>query len=435
MNALASTDFSGWIEPPADRLPQLEGDQRCDVAIVGGGYTGMAAALRLVEHGAHVALLEASFCGWGASSRNQGMLTPTIGGSPQVLATVYRRRAGELMRFADTAVHETERTIERLGIDCDYEPVGNLCVALSPGQLRMSERIARFLQRAGGEVEFVTRDEFGLPELFLGGIFEKAGGMMNPGKFARGLRDALKATSARVYEESPVEAIEPRADGVTLRTPRGVIRADRVLLATNAWTRELDAAPPRIVAPVWVTAVETEPLSDEQIEGLGWTSRAGMYTQHVILEGYRLTARKTINFTTRLVQAPRGGVTTRKPEQRVIDDLTRGFHDRFPTLRDVRPERAWGGWIAMTPSWLPVAGEASERVLYACGYNGHGLAQAPYIGSLIADRLAGHESSDDLNVVWRDRPRFMPAPLFTAPALKAGWAIDRATDRFIARRT
>ena len=103
--------------------------------------------------------------------------------------------------------------------------------------------------------------------------------------------------------------------------------------------------------------------------------------------------------------------------------------------RDVALRRAWGGWIAMTPSWLPVAGEAAANVFYAMGYNGHGVAQAPYLGTLVADRMAGDPAHDDLAVLWRTRPRFAPAPLFTAPALRLGWAIDRASDRVGGHRT
>ena len=93
----------------------------------------------------------------------------------------------------------------------------------------------------------------------------------------------------------------------------------------------------------------------------------------------------------------------------------------------------WGGWIAMTPSWLPVAGEASPGVSYAVGYNGHGLAQAPYVGSLIAQHLAGEGIPDDLAAIWRDRPRFLPSPLMSRPALRLGWVIDRAFDRVAGR--
>jgi glycine/D-amino acid oxidase-like deaminating enzyme len=425
--------FSGWIDAPDDLMPALDRDLDCDVAIVGGGYTGMAAALRLAERGADVVLLESAFCGWGASSRNAGHLTPTIAGDPQLLATVYRRRAAGLVHFADSAVHFTEGLIDRLGIECEYEPNGNVSAALSAGQLRRAERIARFLHEAGGEIEFVEGRDTGLPQSFLGGILERAGGILNPGKFARGLREALRNSNVRVFERTAVQAVEPHAARVAVRTTSGQARAERVVLATNAYTRDLPFTPRRIVAPLWVTLAETEPIEPERLAATGWVSRAGVYTQHVILESYRPTARGTVVFGSRLPQPPRGPLGAREPEPRVVADIVRGFHERFPSLRDVAPQRAWGGWIAMTPSWLPVAGEGTAGVFYAVGYNGHGLAQAPYLGTLVADRLAGDEPHDDLRVVWRERPRFSPAPLFSGPALRAGWAIDRISDRLSRR--
>jgi glycine/D-amino acid oxidase-like deaminating enzyme len=426
--------LSGWIDPPGDPAPALTDELECDVAIVGGGYTGMAAALRLAERDVDVILLESAFCGWGASSRNAGHLTPTIAGDPQLLATVYRRRASELVRFADAAVHFTERLMERLRIDCEYEANGNVSAALSAGQLRRAERIARMLSDSGAEVEFIEGRDSGLPHAFLGGILEQAGGILNPGKFARGLRGALRDSSARVFERTAVQAVEPRGAGVVVSAPGGRVRAERVLLATNAYTRDLAFSPRRIVAPLWVTLAETEPIEPARLEATGWVSRAGVYTQHVILESYRPTARGTVVFGSRLPQPPRGPLGAREPDPAVVADVARGFHERFPSLRDVAPQRAWGGWIAMTPSWLPVAGETTANVLYAVGYNGHGLAQAPYLGTLVADRLAGDEPHDDLRVVWRERPRFAPAPLFSGPALRAGWAIDRISDRLGRRR-
>ena len=430
---IESTTFSGWIDPPADPGPPLAEDLDCDVAVVGGGYTGMAAALRLAERGVDAVLLESAFCGWGASSRNAGHLTPTIAGDPQLLATVYRRRAAQLVRFADAAVHFTEGLIERLGIDCEYEPRGNVSVALTPGGARRAERIARLLADAGGEVEFVDGRSFGLPHAFPAGILERAGGVLNPGLFARGLRAALTASPARVYERTPVQALEPGGGRLALRTPGGRVRAGRVLLATNAYTRDLPFAPARAVVPLWVTMAETEPIDPERLAASGWTSGAGIYTQHVILESYRPTARGTIAFGSRRVQAPRGPLAARTPDPAAVADITRGFHERFPTLRDVGVERTWGGFIAMTPSWLPVAGQASPGFHYAVGYNGHGLAQAPYLGTLMADLLAGDQPHEHLRTVWRERPRFAPAPLFSGPAVAAGWAIDRLTDRLATR--
>lgn len=425
---------SGWAGPPGDRFPALAGELACDVAVVGGGYTGMAAALRLAERGADVALLETEHCGAGASSRNAGHLTPTIAGDPQLLATVYRRRAAELVRLADAAVHFTEGLIERLAIECEYEATGNVSAALSEGQLRRAERIARFLAGVGAEVEFVRGAELGLPDAFRGGVHERAGGVLNPGRLARGLRAALAPAGVKAFEGTPASAIEPAAGRLAVTAPAGRVRAERVLVATNAYSRDLRFAPRRAVTPLWITLAETEPLGAERLAASGWTSGAGIYTQHVILESYRPTARGTVVFGSRQAQPARGALGSRAPDEAVVADIARGFRDRFPGLRDAGVRRAWGGWIAMTGSWLPLAGEAEPGVLYMIGCNGHGVAQAPYLGTLVADVIAGDEPHDDLRAVWRRRPRFAPAPLFSAPALRAGWALDRLADRRLRRR-
>jgi glycine/D-amino acid oxidase-like deaminating enzyme len=420
---------TGWVDQPTGVAPALEGDLQCDVAVIGGGYVGMAAALRLAERGADVAVLESGFCGCGASSRNAGHLTNSVAGDPRLLNTLYPRRLPNLIRYADSAAHFTEGLIGRLEIDCEYEPTGNVMAAVSVAQLRRLRRNTRVLRRAGADAELVDGRDFGLPEAFPGGIFERLGGVLNPGKFALGLRDVLLRSSARVYEQTSVHAVEMDSAGVVVSAPGGRVRAERVLLATNAYSRDLDIAPRRMATPLWTSVVETGPIDPECLAATGWTSRAGIATPHTILENYRLTQRGTIVFGTRRLRPAGKVLGTRTPDTAVVADLVRGFHERFPSLRDVTPQQAWGGWIAMTTSLLPIAGEATKNVFYAIGCNGHGLAQAPYLGTMLADRLVGDELHDDLRAVWRSRPRFAPAPAFSAPALRTMWAFDRISDR------
>lgn len=415
---------SGWVDRPTSLEPQVEGEVSCDVAVVGGGIGGMSATLRLAELGIDAVLIEADVCGWGASGRNAGFLSNHVGSTERILNRFYKDRVRGLMRASNAALEYTEGLIRDHDIDCHYEQSGVFVAAVTPLQLRSLRKHTK----PGGRTQVISAQEAGLPSTFLGGIHAQQGGVMNPGEFALGLRDVVKRSSARVFEQSPVDQIEDHGADVVITTARGRVRANRVILTSNAFMPDLSIAPKGIVKPVRVTAVETEPVSDDQLDEAGWTSRTPFITAHWIMESYRTTERGTISFTTRQAQMPRGPIGDRQPDQSVVADLVKGFQDRFPGLADVQPARAWGGWIAFTPSNLPMVGQVSPRVYYSIACNGHGLPKAPYQGRLLADHVAGRAMDDDLRVIWRTSTRFAPGvinPLF----LKAGWVTDRVLDR------
>jgi glycine/D-amino acid oxidase-like deaminating enzyme len=388
----------------------------------------MSTALRLAERGADVVLLEAAYCGAGASSRNAGQLGSVPGGDPQILRLMHPRRFEGMVRLAERAVDFTEKQLGSKGIDCHYEPTGNVAAAVTPGQLKIAKQKAAIFAGAGADVRYVEGADLGLPGAFPGGMLEPAGGVLDPGRFALGLRSALLGTTARVFEGSPVSSVEPTSVGVVVATSLGHVLADRVVLAANAWAKGFTIAPKRAAAPVFVTMVETAPVDGERLAATGWSSRSGIATQHQIMESYRLTRRNTIVTGVRQLQAARGRVAPRTPDQGIVGEIGSAFRSRFPSLRDVPIDRAWGGWIAMTPSWLPVVGEVHPRVSYLVACNGHGLAQAPYLGTLLADRLLGERSHEDLAAVWRERPRFTPALMFNGPVM-AMCRLDRWLDR------
>lgn len=420
---------TGWAAMPKTAEAPPIGETSCDVVVVGGGVGGMAAAIRLAETGADVVLLEARTLGWGASSRNAGYVTNSIAADPELLALLLKpERLRELYRFADRAVHFTEDTITRRNIDCHYQKAGIVIAAVSKGQLRRARRYSKIMVESGSSAEFVDGRAAGLPAAFLGGIREGIGGSLNPGEFVQGLRAATFGAGVRVYEHCPATKVDDIGHGVTVDVPTGRVCADRALLTTNAYSGGLGATPRRLASPLWTSLIETEPVAAERLDDIGWTSRAPMVTLHMIMENYRLTSSGTIVFGTRRVQTGRHPLPDRVPDRRVVDDLMRGFRRRFPELSDIEPCRAWGGWIAMTPSWLPVAGQASDNVLYSLACNGHGFAQAQYVGHLLADRIAGAACHDDLRAIWRQRQRFWPG-LVSGPTMYAAWLADRASDR------
>lgn len=420
----ASLSGHGWIERPADPAPAVAGDLTCEIAVVGGGLGGMAAALRLAELGHDVVLLESDVCGWGASSRNAGYVTGTVGSDPRILSRFYADRERGLYRFANNAVKFLEGIVADRGLDCDYEQTGVLTAAVTHAGLRK----LRASVKTGRRSAVGTAAELGVPPSFLGGIHVKVGGVLDPGKLSMGLREEVLASSARVFEQTLVRSVSDDGESVRIEVPYGTITAERVLLTTNAFTNDLAIAPRHLATPVWTTAVETEPVSPEELDAAGWTSRTPIVTAHFVMHSFRTTARQTIVHTTRNLQMDRRPRPDRLPTAAVAEDLTRGFRDHFPTLRHVAPARAWGGWIGMTPANIAVAGQVSPRVLYSLACNGHGLPQAPWVATMLADHLDGAQMSEDLEVLWRAEPRFAPG-IVNPFTIRLGWVADRVLDR------
>jgi glycine/D-amino acid oxidase-like deaminating enzyme len=177
-----------------------------------------------------------------------------------------------------------------------------------------------------------------------------------------------------------------------------------------------------------VTAVETGPVSEEQLDAAGWASRAPITTNHFVMQSFRTTARGTLVTTTRSLQSARRPRLDRMPDQSVVRDIMRGLHERFPTLKGVGATSAWGGWIGLTPSNMATVGQLTPHIAYSMACNGHGLPQAPYLGTLLADHLAGKGMHDDLSAVWRESQRFAPG-VVNPVTLRLGWLADRITDR------
>jgi glycine/D-amino acid oxidase-like deaminating enzyme len=394
---LPYTDLSPWIAPPEDPQPPLAGSRRADVAVIGAGYTGLSAALSLRAEGAAVTVLEQDFAGAGASGRNAGHLTPTIGKDlPTLLRWFGRERARALVRFADHAVEHTEDLIARLRIRCGYLPAGNVLAAVHPKQearLRAAAELARSL---GGHVRFLAAGEMrerALPGAFLCGVLEERGGTLDPGRYVRGLRRAALDAGVVLCEGSRVLACE---DGrpLRVRSAGGELRADHVVIATNAYPVDFFAGPGwrrRALVPLRVSLFETAPIDAERLAALGWSGREGIYTAHEILESYRLTARGTIVGGSKVVRYAWGGALPPGRDERAFRAIEAALRRRFPTLAGVPVACFWGGWIGLTPDFLPLLGSAGAgaNVHFGLAYAGHGVAQATLVGAMLADRVRG----------------------------------------------
>lgn len=421
---------------PADRpeAPQLRSGDETDVVVVGGGYAGLSAALALRELGHDVVLIEQHQIGYGASGRNAGHLTPVIGKDLPTLGKLYGLdRARALVALAEMAVAHVESLIARYDIDCGYEPVGNLLAAVHASQHTTVDRAAAAAERFGCAADLLDAAALaarGIPPTFTRALHLRRGGILDPARYVLGLAGAVADAGVQIFEHTPVRRI---VDGerLSVETPGGMVRANLVVLATNAWTPALGHLRHTIL-PVEVTLFRTAPLDEVARQGIDWRGREGIYTAHEMLESYRLTADQRIVGGAKRVRYGFGGRLL-GPSRRITDRILVAFGDRFPTLADVEITDVWTGPIAFALDFLPWVGRTGryDNVLYAAGWAGHGIALASYAGPMLVDLLHGGNGSGW--PLW-DR-RWLPLPpeplrWLTVHALTAGLGlVDARVDR------
>lgn len=435
-------EISPYVSAPADMQPSLQKDIHADVVIVGGGYTGLTTALALHERGVSSVILERDFCGFGASGRNAGHLTPTICKDlPTAVMLFGRETAANLARYADFCVESAEQLMKTYDIDCDYNQSGNIMSVVHPKQEKRLRKATEAAVELGVKMHFVEPGEMrerGMPKAFLCGSMEEAGGTLHTGKFVMGLRKAALDRGIGIYEQTSVEQIDAKQP-IRVMTKGGTVTADKMVMACNAYAAELKG-PGSGLAPLYITLFETAPLSQAQREAIGgWAGREGIYTAHESMESYRLTAQGTIIGGSKDVQyfydcAPHnhgGEADARKMS------VIRAFRERFPELKELPISHAWAGWCGFTLDFLPLVGRAPDNpnCFHAVGYNGHGVAQSTTMGGLMADMMLGKKNAWH-ELVFR-KPGFMPPKPLRYLGIKSLLGvvngIDRRLDRKIAR--
>jgi len=392
-------ESSPWIAGGVVRQPALAGAVKADVAIVGGGFTGLSTALSLKEAGVDVAIIERDHCGFGASGRNAGHLTPTIGKDfPTLVKYVGKERAVDYARFADRAVHYTEALIQRMGIECEYAPTGNIVTGLHPRHRKPMADGAELASRLGVGVAFLDEAEVrrrNLPSHVRFGVIEQSGGHLHPGKYVLALREAAIAAGVRIYEDSAVTRIADTSSPITVHTAGGSVTTEKLVIATNAYTPATLGRMKSKVFPVRVTLFRTAPLTPGQWDRIGWQGREALYTAHEAMENYRPQADGRISGGSKWVQYGYGSTLTTGHLPEVFAQWRKLFALRFPELPDVPIESFWGGWIGLTLDFLPLHGaNARGTVFHGLGYNGHGIAQATYAGPMLADQVLGRSNAE-----------------------------------------
>jgi glycine/D-amino acid oxidase-like deaminating enzyme len=382
-----------WAETaprPAD-FPLSDPPAETDVAIIGGGYTGLNAALELRKSGVDTTILEAEIIGWGASSRNGGMLTPGLKASLRsIVKMVGMEQARHFWQWSLDAIDHVERLITEEGIACDWQRGGFLALAYKPEHFANQQAHVQWMQREFGYTQYrlvppaELRAEIGTDSYFGGLQGDHAAGFQ-PAKYVIGLGCAAGRRGAKLVEHAPVTRIERHASGFTLHTPRGGTRARAVLLATNGYTTRLHPPARSGIFPVGSYIIVTEPLPADLQAELSPRGRMFYDTKH-FLNYFRLTP------DGRMLFGGRNKLTTNLDLHESARMLQARMLEVFPQLAGVPLTHTWHGKLGITFDLMPHAGKLNG-IHYAYGYGGHGASIASYLGREIGQVLAGTRPS------------------------------------------
>ncbi len=367
----------------------MAGAEKVDVGIVGAGFMGLAAALKLAAQGARVAVIEAADIGWGASGRNNGLIAPGLKRDPYEVRRLLGREAGNrLLELSGNAPNHLFELIAKYGIKCDAANNGWIQAAHSRFALSAMERRIKDWQDLGANVGMISEADVSTrlgTDYYSAAWLDPRGGALNPLAYVRGLARSADAAGVRIYTGTPMTELGRDSGRRQIRTPDGVLDCQNVLLCTNAYASDIKEVRATVI-PLRTAQVASEPLPQNKLATLLPRGEAASDT-HRLLTSFRITA------DNRLIMG--GASATAGNESRsLIRHLHLAASKRFPQLGAIRWQYAWSGYLAMTHNHLPVIQRHDQGLHSGIGCNGRGIAMATAIGRLLADLVSGSSEAD-----------------------------------------
>ncbi len=413
-------------DPLSLTLSPLTGDETCDVAIIGGGFTGLSAAIELAERGVDVRLLEAGPIGWGASGRNGGFAC--IGSHKLSYTTMIRRYGHDATKAFYHAMKDSVALVadnaSRHGIDVWKTMTGEITLAHLPNRIDEFREDQRFFRETFGEEnEVLTRvqlQERGLagPE-FHAGLLGPVGFGVHPLNYVRGLARAAHKAGAKLHPYSRMIRWEETGQGHRLTAASTTLKAKRVIVATNGYTPE-EVSPRHAgrIMPALSNIIVTRPLSDDELQAQGWTTERLAYDSRNLLHYFRLLPGKRFLF------GGRGGTnSSAAADQAYRTAITATFHRMFPAWKDADITHFWRGFVCLSRDLVPYIGALDDHksVWTALCYHGNGVAMGSWSGRAVARMLLNEKARDEAPAVITRRLARFPLPAFRPLYLKGAY--------------
>jgi glycine/D-amino acid oxidase-like deaminating enzyme len=393
--------------PVADNLPES-----ADVAVIGGGFTGLSAARTLAKSGASVVVLEGETIGWGASSRNGGMTGCGLKRGSQAIFRRYDEKYGHAFWQASLdAFGLVKEFVFTEGVDCDFSENGSICLAYKPSHFEDFKAEAEWNRRVlGHEMRLVSPSELNNEigsKAFFGGIIDEHGAGLHPAKFAFGVARVAAKYGATLVENAPVTRLEKSGGGFTVHTRRGRSRVREVIAATNGYTESLVPGLKSRVLPVGSYIIVTEPLSSDLQKEISPKGRM-MWDAKWFLNYFRLTP------DGRMLWGGRNNLSTDLDLAESAKILRGQMLRAFPQVAGVPVTHSWSGKLGLTFDLMPHIGRVGG-VHYAMGYGGHGFHAALYLGREVAQLLTGEKTASPFAEIphptyffYRNKTWFLP---------------------------
>lgn len=392
MSQQVNNSLWGLTRKSEVKFRRLNGEQKTDIAIIGGGYTGCSAALRLAEEGTDVTLLEAEYSGFGGSGRNVGLTNAGLWINPEdverAIGKEYGARLNDFLSGAPDLVYEL---IEKYDIECDALRNGTLHLAHSGAGLKALEDKAWQINNRGGSVMLLDKSQtYALTkaENYIGAIHDMRGGTIQPLDYCYGLMVAAQKVGAKIYNGTPAETIRHRHRKWHIRTPEGMLIADRVLLATNAYIRNVSPLVRSSFTTMFYSQMATEPLSEEQLEHF-LPGKNGTWDTRLVMRSYRTDA------AGRLIIGTIGNIYMENAP------LFRSWADKmvsstFPGVGKVNWAYKWSGRIACSANFVPNIHDLGRGFYSVSGFSGRGISPGTAFGRTMADFMIGNINSREL---------------------------------------